>query len=511
VSTLSDLLAEHTLLSGAAVAHLQRLVSEWQLLADLSFSDLTLWVPVTAGGARRSAESGQELTPQRTDRFLCVAQVRPTTGATAWLDDLVAGQVPARMHAVAQRAWETGAIALEGRVDLAGGPSVRRAVVPVRHGDQLVAVMSRDSIIEPDRVASRLETVYIDIAEDLFQMVADGTFPEPEQPQEILTGPRAGDGLLRLDEQGIVTYVSPNALSAYHRIGMRESLVGLHLATETRALVNDPFDAEELANRITAAVHGQSSLRMEIEVGAATVLFRSLPLQPQGKLAGAFVLVRDVTEVRRRDRAILSKDATIREIHHRVKNNLQTVAALLRLQARRSGLEEVKRALDQSTRRVATIAMVHETLSTSADDRVDLDQIVDRLVPMIADVSAAESSVRIRRIGSFGVLNTELATPLIMVLAEIVQNAVQHGYPANHPGGQVIIEVERSAKSLNVVVSDDGRGIPDGFSLDRSTGLGLEIVRTLVNAELRGYISMQRRYEATGTDVRLEIPLRSRA
>ena len=101
-------------------------------------------------------------------------------------------------------------------------------------------------------------------------------------------------------------------------------------------MIRDPFDAAELAARITGAVQGRASLRMEIE---AARRHRAVPVAAAaagGRAGGALVLVRDVTEVRRRDRALLSKDATIREIHHRVKNNLQTVAALLRLQARRS-------------------------------------------------------------------------------------------------------------------------------------------------------------------------------
>ena len=206
----------------------------------------------------------------------------------------------------------------------------------------------------------------------------------------------------------------------------------------TRPLIDDPFDAAELAERISGAVQGRASLRMEVEAKAATVLFRALPLRPHGRPSGALVLVRDVTEVRRRDRALLSKDATIREIHHRVKNNLQTVAALLRMQARRSGDPSVQQALSESVRRVASIAMVHETLSTSPDDRVDLDQIVDRLVPMISDVAAAETSARVRRFGTFGILGAELATPLVMVLAEVVQNALQHAFVPETPGGQVI-------------------------------------------------------------------------
>ena len=224
---------------------------------------------------------------------------------------------------------------------------------------------------------------------------------------------------------------------------------------------------------------------------------------------GALVLVRDVTEVRRRDRALLSKDATIREIHHRVKNNLQTVAALLRLQARRSPQEGVRQALMESVRRVASIALVHETLSTSPDDRVDLDQIVDKLVPMISDVAAAETQARTKRVGSFGTVSAELATPLVMVLAEVVQNAVQHAYE-NGAGGQISIQVERSARSLDIKVLDDGRGLPAGFSLERSAGLGLQIVRTLVDAELSGSIGMHRRLDAPGTEVLIRVPLRGR-
>src|SRR5439155_15163590 len=129
---------------------------------------------------------------------------------------------------------------------------------------------------------------------------------------------------------------------------------------------------------------------------------------------GALVLVRDVTEVRRRDRQLLTKDATIREIHHRVKNNLQTVAALLRLQARRVAVPEARAALEESVRRVSSIAVVHETLSGSLDQSVRFDDIADRILVMVTDVAAPEN-VRLRRRGTFGVLRSEVATPLAMV------------------------------------------------------------------------------------------------
>ena len=121
------------------------------------------------------------------------------------------------------------------------------------------------------------------------------------------------------------------------------------------------------------------------------MLLRTLPLVAHGKAAGAAVLIRDVTEVKRRDRALLSKDATIREIHHRVKNNLQTVAALLRLQARRTNNAEGREALIESVRRVSSIALVHDALSMSVDEEVNLDEVVDRILPIMNDVAAVDT------------------------------------------------------------------------------------------------------------------------
>jgi two-component sensor histidine kinase len=233
-----------------------------------------------------------------------------------------------------------------------------------------------------------------------------------------------------------------------------------------------------------------------------------LPLRPRGQAAGAIVLCRDVTEVRRRDRALMSKDATIREIHHRVKNNLQTVAALLRLQSRRLSNPEAKEALAESVRRVTSIALVHETLSMSVDERVDLDDVVDKVIPMMGDVAVTETQVSVRREGGFGIVPAEIATPLVMVLTELVQNAFEHAYA---PGqrGEVVVHAERTAKWLDVTITDDGKGLPPGFSLERTDRLGLQIGRTLVDSELRGSLSLRRRPRG-GTEAVLRVPLRGR-
>jgi two-component sensor histidine kinase len=492
MATLSELLAEHTGLPGAAVDQLQLVVAEWQLLSDLGFADFLMWIPL--GGSLR--------------RFLCVAQVRPTTTPTAHPDDMVGVQLPVAEHPQLRRAVQEGRICREEDPRWVDGVPVRRETIPVRFAGGVVAVLSRETNLAVPRVPSPLEIAYLGSAADLCQMIADGTFPSAEPPLDVHSSPRAGDGLIRVDQGGVVVFASPNALSAYHRMGHAADLVGTRLAQLTRELISDPFDATEISQLITAAVDGTPSLRIEAEARGATVLFRALPLRPRGSPAGALVLVRDVTEIRRKDRALLSKDATIREIHHRVKNNLQTVAALLRLQARRTGAPEARQALDEAVRRVATIALVHETLSTSLDERVDLDQVVDRVIPMLTEVAGTESLVQVRRDGSFGVLPAERATPLVMVLTELVQNAIEHAFEPGRPG-RVVVAVSRSARYLDVVVSDDGRGLPAGFVLESTDRLGLQIVRTLVDAELGGSLALRRR-DPAGTEAILRMPLRRR-
>jgi two-component sensor histidine kinase len=495
VSILSDLLAEHTALKPADVSHLQRLVGEWQLLSDLSFADLLLWVPTLS----------QRDTRGESEDVLCVAQVRPTTGPTSYQDDRVGRRQPLTAAFELAVALKEGRICREADPDWDGDLPVRREAIPVRRDGQIIGLLSRDTNLASARSPSALELAYLQGAAELCHMIAEGSFPAPGEDLEVHAGPRVGDGLLRLDVDGTVTYASPNALSAYRRLGVTGDVRGIALASLTQSLSSDPFDGEEVADRISSSLEGVTPQRMEVEADGATMLVRALPLLFGGQSRGSLVLVRDVTDVRRRDRQLMSKDATIREIHHRVKNNLQTVAALLRLQARRVDGAQAREALQESVRRVSSIALVHETLALSPDERVEFDGIVDRLLGMVAEVAAAESPVVLRRVGEFGELSADVATPLVMVLTELMQNAVEHAFDGSATGS-VLVLAERSSRDLKVIVRDNGKGLPTGFDLEASDRLGLQIVRTLLESELRGTIELHNRPPG-GTDAVVLVPL----
>jgi two-component system, sensor histidine kinase PdtaS len=489
MSTLGELLAEHTMLPGNAVDHLHAVVGEWQLLADLSFADYLMWVRRDDGA------------------LVCVAQCRPNTAPTVLLTDAVGTLAGAADMPLVTAAFRSGAIgreAEEGQQDSATDGDISMEAVPVRYNSNVVAVLTHQTAFAA-RKASPLERAYLDCAGDLLHMLSEGTFPNVGDLPISRSSPRVGDGLIRLDGAGVIVFASPNALSAYHRMGLTAELEGQNLIAVTRPLISDPFEAQELAEHVRDSLVGGSSMRMEVEAGGAAVLLRTLPLVVRGEAAGAAVLIRDVTEIKRRDRALLSKDATIREIHHRVKNNLQTVAALLRLQARRTNNAEGREALIESVRRVSSIALVHDALSMSVDEEVNLDDVVDRILPMMNDVATVDSPIRISRVGDLGVLDADRATALVMVVTELVQNAIEHAFDGANPGC-VTIRAERSARWLDVVVHDDGRGLPDGFSLEKADRLGLQIVRTLVSAELDGSLGMHAAPDG-GTDVVLRVPI----
>ena len=272
-------------------------------------------------------------------------------------------------------------------------------------------------------------------------MIASGDFPDLGAPTGPRRGaPRASDGLIRLDVDGITTFASPNALSAFNRMGFDDELEGESLAEVTTRLLSGKLVVDE---SLPLVVTGRAPWRTDVESRGVTVSLRAIPIRHRGERIGAIVLSRDVTELRHQEQELITKDATIREIHHRVKNNLQTVASLLRIQARRTHSDEAREALTQAMRRVGAIAVVHDTLSEGLAQNVDFDEVFDRALLLVAEVASAHNTTaHPKRSGSFGVLPSEYATPLALALTELVTNAVEHGLAGQE--GDVEITADRS-------------------------------------------------------------------
>ncbi|MDN6331123.1 MAG: PAS domain-containing sensor histidine kinase [Micrococcaceae bacterium] len=467
---------------------LHLLVGDWQMVADLAFADLVLWHP-SAGGT-----------------YVALAHVRPSTSHTVFHSDFVGERIRKDLRPLVEQAWTSGESQRAGEEHWTQESAMRIEAFPMVRNGRTLAIVTSHQDLSNSRVASRLEQTYKQCATDLLRMGMQGLWPDFATPTGSRPGgPRVGDGLIRLDAEGIVQYASPNGVSAYRRLGGVDSLESRSLAEVTTGLLRDRRLVDEA---LALVVTGKMPWRTEVESNGVSLSLRAIPLRDGKKRYGALVLCRDVTELRRREMELVSKDATIREIHHRVKNNLQTVAALLRMQSRRMVSEDGKQGLEQAMRRVATIALVHETLSQGLSQSVDFDELIDRQFRLAAEVASPGQVVHTERSGSFGGLPSELATPLSLVINELVSNAVEHGL--GEQDGTVSLHAVRrtiadGTERLRVVVSDDGRGLG---SEPRKDGLGLQIVRTLVTSELAGTIEWEPGTHS-GTDVILDLPLRS--
>ncbi|AZS36197.1 putative sensor histidine kinase pdtaS [Microbacterium lemovicicum] len=489
MSTLSDLVYAQGRSRDADVEWLHRLAGDGQLLADLAFADIVLWVPTAD------------------DSYIAVAHARPSGAATLFYRDIVGDRVRPQWRTQVHEAFQSGTIVDSASPDwFEETPTRVRAVPIVRqfpHGGSPIpiGVVTRHTNLGETRTPSRQQITFNDCADELFGMIASADFPDLAAPTAPRRGaPRASDGLIRLDVDGITTFASPNALSAFNRMGFDDELEGEALVEVTTRIIPEKRQFDE---SLPLVVTGRAPWRADIEARGVAVSLRTIPLKHRGQRIGAIVLCRDVTEIRHQEQELITKDATIREIHHRVKNNLQTVASLLRIQARRSHSDEAREALTQAMRRVSAIAVVHDTLSEGLAQNVNFDEVFARVMKLVAEVAASPTThARTRSTGQFGTLPSEYATPLALALTELVTNAVEHGLAGQE--GDVEIIADRTDDRLEVRVRDTGVGLPEG---QVGRGLGTQIVRTLIQGELSGTIDWHT-IMGSGTEVTIDIPMR---
>ena len=470
MATLADRIRRISDVTIQESEHLRSLCSAWQLLADLSFSDLMLYVPV-----------------RRSDKFQIAAQLRPFTSQTLYPQDMVGTRVTQPEQPIVERAFREGEIWSQEDPVLVDGIPIRMDAVPVRFEGRVIGVVTKEGSPATSRRPGRLERVYLDAAEHVSQMIADGIFPFADRP--LTEWPRVGDGLFVLEQDGKIAWASPNALSSLRRLGVKQNVLGRFL--DELGLGETP---------VGEALDALTSRDGELVRGDTYIMIRVVPLVRDGEPVGALGLARDVSEIRQKERLLSVKDATIREIHHRVKNNLQTIASLLRLQGRRLESDEARAALAESVLRIGSIALVHETLSEDPSDVAEFGEVARRISRMVGDgLLSADAEIEIEVQGSAGAIAADLATPLAVTVTELMQNAIEHAFPDGRPG-RVVVELARVKDEIVVVVADDGVGVSDD-ALQKSR-LGLQIVSSLI-AELGGTFTI---HSLEGTRAEVRIP-----
>ncbi|HEY1830219.1 MAG TPA: histidine kinase N-terminal domain-containing protein [Acidimicrobiales bacterium] len=522
MATPAELAQSHTDLAPDELEHLQRLLGSWSVLSDLSFSDLLLLVPVRrSDGEGNGNGNGNGSTPTGDPELVVLGQMRPNNRPTVVDQDLVGQTVNESQWALVAQSLHSGELVRGSIHHPILGEQVPVENIPVRHAEKVIAVLLRVTQAANKGPTSLYERTYLDVFERLADMVSQSAFPFPDEDVGTEEAPRVGDGVVVVDADGRIEFASPNAMNAFHRMGIYAQPEGRRFG-----------DLEIEESAVEFALANSRPVVEEVERRPdVIVLVHCIPLLSHGVVTGAMILLRDVTDVRRLDRLLLSKDAAIREVHHRVKNNLQTISSLLSLQARRVDERAARVALHEAERRVRSIALVHEILSRDPSDQVPFDEIVSSLVQMAEDSVVSSQPIVISTTGDLGEIGADIATPLAVTVAELLQNAVEHAFDpegaaggdgtaglegaggagGDAPIGHVDISMTNDGAQLTVVVRDDGRGLPEGFDIERTSSLGLSIVRDLVVSQLAGKIEMTSRPagEGGGTQATITVPVRA--
>lgn len=468
---------------------LHHLVADWQVIADLSFADLLLVIQNGDGD------------------YVVAEQCRPSTAITLRTDDLLGKKLDDSLVPELNEAIKSETSFHSSTLRSIGRATVCYVYAPVRHRGKTLGLVMRETNLATRESNGRYEMESINAGKTLFDMIPREQFPYRDSVLNQRHNARVSDGFIVLEADGVVRYASPNAISCFRRLGGLDTMQGEYLSEfGTRLLHTNDTVPESLPLVLT----GKADVDCELEANRSIVSMRSLPLWGPNNRIGAVVLCRDVTEVLRREQELRTKNATISEIHHRVKNNLQAVSALLRLQARKTKSVEVRKELEEAQRRVQTIALVHEGLSQTADEIVDFDKVISSLLKMSIELASQNQNIDIDFIGKFGRLAAQDATPLSLVLTELVTNAVEHGFEGREEG-HIRITVGRGGDNLNIVVEDDGDGIDSeashGMAKSSGSGLGTQLINTFVTNDFGGTVRWMPRRDG-GTRVVLDIKLR---
>jgi two-component system, sensor histidine kinase PdtaS len=322
------------------------------------------------------------------------------------------------------------------------------------------------------------------------------------------------DGALVIDAQHRLTYISGVATNLYRKLGYMGELVGERISNlETD---DDAFLLRVLNERKCIEEEVKEQQRIWIKKGIpllatsphAPFELRLKTLLPLGgerpRLVGVIMTVHDQTDERLREQELNIKSTMIQEIHHRVKNNLQTIAALLRLQARRVTSPEAEQVLQESINRILSVAVVHEFLSRRDSNVINFRDVSSRIIGQIQQgLLDPDKTIRLELNGPSIYLPPQQTTACALVVNELVQNSIEHGFE-NKASGTIAINLIDHGDAVSIEVVDDGGGLPVNFDLGHDVSLGLRIVQTLATDDLKGRFELKN--SGTGTAAAVVFP-----
>ncbi|WP_256760936.1 sensor histidine kinase [Cohnella sp. WQ 127256] len=469
--SIRELCLEHTVLNSQDAELIEDLAIHLQLIADVSQADVFIDCPMLDKGSA-----------------LVVAQAQPTTASSLYRTSVIGQYAYAHNEPAVMFSLLSGQSVIGSRGISQEQIAMQQNVSPIvgRNGNVIgVLIMEQDisEKVEQERNVERLLETTEQLSETLLTVaMSEG------RVQSLMH-----EGIILFDEQERMTYMNPRARALLREIG--------HVAIAEGDEITQLF-----FNRIQwRNVFGPTGMMcQELQIGKIVFELKAVSIYRGNQTVGGLMLIRDISDLREKDKQLMLKSAVIKEIHHRVKNNLQTVSSLLRLQMRRTKHEEVERVYRDSINRINSIAVIHEMLAYEGMDTIHFNDVVDRISKNILSSSVKpDQAIRVKLAGDELMLPSDMATTLALVVNELIQNCVLHAFRERSTGDIQLMFNNRDL-IMEIQVMDNGSGIIAHGNGEERTHLGLKIVETLVEENLGGNISVIS--DGRGTNVRIAFP-----
>ncbi len=440
------------------------------LAADLAHAQVTLYAPA------------------RNENFLVlVAQVKPNTSYIEVKPNILGTTVQASEEPLVWRTLVSGVTIAGQREWALGMEALEMQVFPIKDASGVIIAAASFETNSQEASADG-HSMLVATAYMLLTMAAASSETMSRSVYRPL-GTR--DGIVVIDERGHITFANPSAVGIYKLLGANR-IIGRR--------VSDRQVNMKLAQHAYSTGQPQEK---EMEAGNLVLVQRAIPVFSNGSVIRTIFIIGDVTEIRKKEKELLVKSAVIQEIHHRVKNNLQTIASLLRLQARRTKTPDVKAALRESVNRILSISVVHEFLSQQDREFIDVAEVTKNILDLVIQ-NMLEPDFNIETVlnGQTVILPSEQASSLALVINELIQNSIEHGF-VGRKEGLIGVDITTTPESYQIDIYDNGIGLPEDFSLQNTSSLGLQIVRTLIENDLGGEFRL---FSRAGTHAFVTIP-----
>ena len=471
IHMIEELCSKHNDLTAKDIAKLKAVAENLDMIADCTGADIFI-----------------DCVTRDPDVAIVVAQAKPKSLESLYEKSVVGELAYRSKEPAVLRTMDVGMPTSDMWAVTQENKNVRQNVSPIKNDeDRVIGVLIAEKDVTDHVKTKNNLSVLSRTTEQLMEALLTSRHKDHNLPYHD------SDGIVMFDDSGVSTYANPVAETIYRKLGYIDKLEGIHFSNMAldQVTFQDILEKKQLSHN-------------EVKVGSLVLNIKYAMMKNRNlNVSGVVMLMRDETDVKAKEKELILKSVAIREIHHRVKNNLQTIASLLRLQSRRVDDVSARTAFSESISRVLSIAATHEILAQNGVDDVDLLTMLQRIKSSIVDYSVVGGKeVRISIEGDLIMCNSDTATSIALVVNEVIQNSLKHAFKGREKG-RICVEVCKASTYGNIAITDDGVGFD--VSQVRQGALGTRIVQSIVKDKLFGTLTTES--GKGGTKVLFDFPL----